>query len=269
MVPEGTRLPGHRNLASPADMVSRVRAASANSTPPRGLLSEQELVDSPVVANTHMNRDRRRTGSNGYDRELGIDPLAVVLAAAAADGTRTVRWLDLCCGSALALRETAERLEHDRDGARIELHGIDLVDHFDPAARRHPRLSLEAAPLHEWSPGTTYDLITCVHGIHYVGDKLGMLARTASWLEPDGCFVASFDARSVRLVDASAGTEARLVRGAGFDYDSRRRRIALRGARPITFDATFLGADPAAGPNYTGQPAVDSWYEAPGVRTRR
>jgi hypothetical protein len=99
--------------------------------------------------------------------------------------------------------------------------------------------------------------------VHYVGDKLGVLRRIASWLADDGLFVANFDARSVRRADgAPAGRRltARL-RSQGFSYDSARRRISRRGCTQTRFPYRYLGADDQAGPNYTGQPAVDSFYE--------
>src|SRR5947208_14482126 len=40
------------------------------------LLGDDELERSAVVANCRMNRERELSGSNGYDRELGLDPLA-------------------------------------------------------------------------------------------------------------------------------------------------------------------------------------------------
>ena len=39
------------------------------------LLNCNELEDSPVVANCSMNRERDLLGSNGYDIELGFNPL--------------------------------------------------------------------------------------------------------------------------------------------------------------------------------------------------
>ncbi|MFD0856653.1 SAM-dependent methyltransferase, partial [Actinomadura adrarensis] len=62
------------------------------------------------------------------------------------------------------------------------------------------------------------------------------------------------------------GTEAgrRLtaeLRAQGFTCDTARRRIALHGRHEVNFSHRYLGADDAAGPNYTGQPAVDSFYE--------
>ena len=39
------------------------------------LLGDDELERSAVVANCRMNRERDLTGSNGYAREVGFDPL--------------------------------------------------------------------------------------------------------------------------------------------------------------------------------------------------
>lgn len=197
-----------------------------------------------------MNRERSLTGSNGYGRELGIDIVQAL--------RERPRWLDLCCGTGRALFEAASL----PDGAPVEIVGVDLAGHFLPASRP-AALTLVTASVTEWVPQGRFDLITSVHGLHYVGDKLGVLARAASWLTDDGLLVANFDARSVRRAD---GTQAgrRLtaeLRGQGFTYDTARRRISLRGRREVRFSYRYLGADDAAGPNYTGQPAVDSFYE--------
>jgi trans-aconitate methyltransferase len=47
-----------------------------------------------------------------------------------------------------------------------------------------------------WEPGQACDLITCVHGLHYGGDKLAVLTRAASWLAPTGLLAADLDLRS-------------------------------------------------------------------------
>ncbi|GAA2793578.1 hypothetical protein [Nonomuraea dietziae] len=70
-----------------------------------GLLGDEELERSSVVANCLMNRERRLPG---YNRELGLD-IAAHLRARTAEGAR-VRWLDLCCGTAGALFEAAHTL---------------------------------------------------------------------------------------------------------------------------------------------------------------
>lgn len=42
---------------------------------PMDLLDDDQLERSAVVANCRMNRERGLLGTNGYGRELGLDPL--------------------------------------------------------------------------------------------------------------------------------------------------------------------------------------------------
>jgi hypothetical protein len=49
---------------------------------------------------------------------------------------------------------------------------------------------LICAPVSSWTPPQRFDLITCIHGLHYVGDKLATLTRAAIWLTDDGLLVA-------------------------------------------------------------------------------
>jgi hypothetical protein len=88
-----------------------------------GLLGDEDLAGSAVVANCAMNRERQLTGVNSYTRELGFDPVEVLLDAHS-DGP-TVAWLDLCCGTARALIQAADRLA-DMGLAGTELVGVDL-----------------------------------------------------------------------------------------------------------------------------------------------
>ncbi|TCO55023.1 class I SAM-dependent methyltransferase [Actinocrispum wychmicini] len=159
---------------------------------------------------------------------------------------RPANWLDLCCGSGRALLDAASVLD-------TRITGVDLVDFF--AGPAPATVELVAAPVGTWRPARAYDLITCVHGLHYVGDKLGLLARAASWLTPDGLFVANFDVSSVKAPNVT-----KALRLAGFHYNARTRRIRLDGHAAVDLPFDYLGADDSAGPNYTGQPAVDSYY---------
>jgi SAM-dependent methyltransferase len=207
------------------------------------LLDDRALHDSPVVANNAMNRERRLAGVNSYTRELGFDPVD-----RAGNG-----WLDLCCGSGRALIQAAQ-------GRDVDIVGVDLVDAFAPGDGP----ALIAAPIETWAPGRDFDLITCVHGLHYIGDKLGVLARALRWLTPAGLFVADLDLASIRLPDGRpAGRRLTAqLRAAGVTYDARRRRISCTGPRDLDLSYDYLGADDRAGANYTGQPAVDSYYRA-------
>jgi hypothetical protein len=94
--------------------------------------------------------------------------------------------------------------------------------------------------------------------LHYVGDKLGVVARAASWLTADGVLVANLDLGTVR--SPRGRLLAGIVRSNGFDYDARRHRIGCTGRRDVRWPFRYLGADDRAGPNYTGQPAVNSYY---------
>ncbi len=208
------------------------------------LLDDHALHASSVVANCAMNRERRLAGVNSYAKALGFDP---------ADGL-TGAWLDLCCGSGRALVQAAERL----DGS-VTLVGVDLVDAF---VSRPPGVTFVAAPIESWTPDRTFDLVTCVHGLHYVGDKLGVISRIVRWLTPRGRFAADLDLSSVRLEDGSpAGRPlTAILRAAGVGYDARRRRVSCIGPKELIFPYGYLGADDSAGANYTGQPAVHSYY---------
>ncbi|WP_406444216.1 class I SAM-dependent methyltransferase [Streptomyces sp. NBC_01613] len=225
-------------------------------TPPP-LLSAPELERSAVVANNTMNRERGLAGVNSYARELGLSPLAHLSSRPAAPS-----WLDLCSGEGRALREAAAVLPAD-----AVLTGVDLVGPLVPIPAP-PAVAEIIASVSAWTPTRTYDLITCVHGLHYVGDQLGLLARAASWLAPDGLLLAHFDPESVRLADGSTAGRAVVaaLRAAGFRYSARHHRIGLEGGRDVRLPFRYLGADPGVGPNYTGQPAVGSYY-SPGPET--
>ncbi|MFI1283820.1 class I SAM-dependent methyltransferase [Streptomyces sp. NPDC020858] len=235
------------------------------------LLPAHELERTSVVANNTMNRERGLAGVNSYARELGLDPVARLMARSA-----TPSWLDLCSGKGHALREARPHLP-----AGAVLTGVDLVGPLVPAptpaadlapapvpapvpALATPGPELLTASVAHWSPDRTYDLITCVHGLHYVGDQLGLLTRAASWLAPGGLLIAHLDPASLRWADGAPAGRAAVaaLRAAGFRYSARHHRISLDGPRAVRLPFRYLGADPAAGPNYTGQPAVGSHYAA-------
>jgi SAM-dependent methyltransferase len=233
------------------------------------LLDEAALVQSAVVANCAMNRERQLSGVNSYARELRFNPLADLVArisgsTGAEPGTAepgTAAWLDLCCGSGRALVQAARQLHKAGLSGRATLVGVDLVDTFEPLAEPLPGLELVTASVASWQPALRFDLITCVHGLHYIGDKLALLSRAASWLTPAGRLIADLDLAAIRLDGQPASRKvARRLREAGFSYDSRRHQITCAGHREVRFPYAYLGADDRAGPGYTGQPAVCSHY---------
>jgi SAM-dependent methyltransferase len=205
------------------------------------VLDDSLLERSSVVANNAMNRERGLDGVNSYTRELGFHPLDRLAAGQA--------WLDLCCGSGRALLEASKR-------GGYTLVGVDLVEYFvdSPVGAAGPELV--TASLSTWRPERTFDLITCVHGLHYIGDKLGLLARAASWLSPGGLFAGHLDLNNLKTPKPFRPSRF------GLEYDTRRRIVKCLGPRRLDFPYEYLGADPDAGPNHTGQPAVDSVYRS-------
>jgi SAM-dependent methyltransferase len=233
------------------------------------LLSDAELERSAVVANCAMNRERQLSGVNSYARELGFDPLEFLTSRLAGQAPpSTAGWLDLCCGAGLALIQAADKLDRislagTSLAGYISLTGVDLAGMFVPRRSPAPGLSLVAASVTDWEPDRAFDLITCVHGLHYVGDKLATLVRAASWLTPGGLFIADLDLTSIRLPggQTSARRLAGRLRAAGFAYSTRRHRITRTGPASFTLPYAYLGADDHAGASYTGQPAVHSYYK--------
>ncbi len=227
------------------------------------LVGTDVLEQSSVVANNAMNRERQLTGVNSYTRELGINPIEV-LTAALATTDHPVAWLDLCCGSGRALIQGADELVRSGFADRAAVVGVDLINTFDVVREPAAPLDLICASVTTWVPHRRFDLITCLHGLHYVGDKLGLVTRAAGWLTETGRFIADLDLAAVKLSDGRpAGRRlTRHLRAAGFTYDARRRRISRTGNCCVELPYRYLGADEHAGPNYTGQPAVDSYYTA-------
>jgi SAM-dependent methyltransferase len=208
-----------------------------------------------------MNRERDLLGSNGYERELGLNPLDR-LSEKLVHQTH-VAWLDLCCGTGKALIQAARTTSDNRLADRVRIVGVDLAGLFHPVEPRLTALRLVEASLSTWRPEHDFDLITCVHGLHYIGDKLGLIARACSWLTSDGLFVANLDLANIKLRDGkpAARTVTTRLRAAGIEYDRRRRLIVCHGKSTVNQGLHYLGADDRAGPNYTRQPAVDSYYD--------
>ncbi|MDG4826670.1 methyltransferase domain-containing protein [Asanoa sp. WMMD1127] len=218
------------------------------------MVDDETLADSAVVANSAMNRERQLAGPNSYTRDLGFNPLDRL------EPPHGKAWLDLCCGQGRALLQAGAALA--ARGADVALVGVDLVDYFDAGPRNG--VTLVCAPVARWEPDRRFDLITVVHGLHYIGDKLDLLVRAASWLTDAGLLVADLDLTSVRDADTGKPLGRPLtnwLRQHGFAYDARRRRITCEGRRePDDLPYAYQGADDRAGPNYTGQPAVHSFY---------
>lgn len=231
-------------------------------------LTEAELARSNIVSNCRMNRERRLDGPNSYTKELGFHPLEFL--AKRLDANASAAWLDLCCGSGRAMIDAAIELRRRGVIGQVSLVGVDMVPMFVRVPPEITSVQFITASLPNWKCGDCFDLITSVHGLHYVGDKLGVIADAAARLRPDGMFVAHLDATNLRLADGSSLSQrpGTFFRRHGLEYNRRRRLLRRRHPRRINFPWRYLGADDTAGPNSTGQEAVDSYYEPMAVGGR-
>jgi SAM-dependent methyltransferase len=223
------------------------------------LLPEDKLIWSPVVANCRMNRERNAIGINSYAQDLGINPIA--LLEALLQEKKEVAWLDVCCGMGKALRQAALHFAKAGLEDRVSLLGVDLIGDFATSNNTSPSLAFETASVVDWLPAGQYDLITCVHGLHYVGDKLKALENLLPALRPQGIFIANFDIASIHVSGvAEKGFLSALLKKKGLVYNSKKKLLQREGPASPHFGLTYLGADDTVGPNYTGQAAVTSHY---------
>lgn len=223
------------------------------------LLSEEELVWSPVVANNRMNRKRVIAGVNSYEKEFGLS-LQEYLDNCLTQGKK-VKWLDLCCGEGNALLQYAMHIAAEGQQDKVQLRGIDLVDEFQTVPSSVICLDFEVQAINKLVYGEQYDLITCVHGLHYVGDKLAALTAALKALTETGLFLANLDLNSIKIMgEASLQYLQKKLKDSKVTYNGRKKVVSCTGPRDIDFGLKYQGADESAGPNYTGQEAVDSYY---------
>jgi SAM-dependent methyltransferase len=210
-----------------------------------------------------MNRARNLAGANSYEKDLGFSALDFLRKRL--ESRHEAAWLDLCCGTGRALIQAAEACRRTGlNEGRIKLTGVDLVPMFDSIPPGAITVSLIAASVDKWNTQERFDLITCTHGLHYIGDKLGLVQRASGWLAPGGLLAAHLDYCNLRINgQVSAGSQiGKDLRRAGFRYARSRRLLTLAAhSGRVLLRYRYLGADDQAGPNYTGQAAVDSYYE--------
>lgn len=224
------------------------------------LLNDSALERSSIVANSLMNRERKCLGGNSYEKELSFNIIEFLKQRIKTE--EKVKWLDLCCGQGKALIEAAHLFSEQNSVSKIEITGVDLVSMFAPIPPTLKFLNLIESSFENFNPGYNFDLITCVHGLHYIGDKFEFLRKASSWLKDDGVFLGNLDLMNIRFSDDKPAKRfvAEALRKNGFEYDSKKHIVICRGRKEVDFNFEHLGADDKAGANYTGQAAVNSYY---------
>ena len=224
------------------------------------MLNPDDLLSSSVVANAIMNRGRGFSGVNSYGRELRFD-IGAFLERRVRERGEAV-WLDACCGQGRALLEAGRQFAGTDWGSGVRIAGVDLVGMFE--AGDAPNVRLIAGNVAAFKPDAPVDLITCVHGLHCLGDKLGFLESAYAMLEAGGMFLGSLDSQNVRggesrgLVWRQATAFARRS-GVAPDLKSHVLRLDRSEAR-LDFGLSYAGATVSEKPNYSGITVVDSWY---------
>lgn len=223
------------------------------------LLPEDKLIWSPIVANSRMNRERNSSGMNSYEKEFKFRPEVFLESAIEKWGHSS--WLDLCCGQGNALLQTAKYFYDTGLQDKIRLKGIDLLDSFQVVDKKIACLDFETKSVVDWQPDQKYDLITCVHGLHYLGDKLKAIETAVKALNKQGIFIANLDLDNIVIegVDSKQFLK-KIFKGKELEYSGRTRIIKRIGNDNIRFGLKYIGANDKAGPNYTGQEAVTSYY---------
>ncbi len=224
------------------------------------LLNDQSLANSAIVANNRMNRQRKATGINSYEKDIGLNPIQFLENRITQSA---IHWLDLCCGEGNALIETAEYFQKSYPKQSIQFTGIDLVDYFGHTNGVN-NLSLKTANLSNWQPSQQYDLITIVHGLHYLGDKIGLIQKAAAALKSDGLLVGNLAIANLTIEEQIPATTLwkKYFKQNEIKYDGRKKLIQIQGTKNLTNVFIYLGANDQAGPNYTGMEVVDSFYRS-------
>lgn len=221
------------------------------------LLNDKTLENSPIVANNLMNRERQAIGINSYQQALRLNPITFLSNNIAHQAT--VRWLDLCCGSGKALIQSALHLEKMGLSENIILEGIDLVDFFDEIPNSISFLKFQTMNLSEWTPTEEYDLITCVHGLHYIGDKLKLIQKSIGALKKEGVWFAHLDLKNI-ILENSPTKFRKWLKNQGISYQVTKKLLHCVGKKELTYPWIYQGADDRAGANFTGQAAVTAYY---------
>lgn len=227
------------------------------------LLTAESLLNSDVVANNRMNRGRGCLGQNSYQKDLSFNPVEFLKNRASGDSRAT--WLDICCGEGRALIEAAKYFADivrvKNAPSNIKIIGLDLAGMFCERPAGLNNLTLLETPVESFESPEKFDLITCVHGLHYIGDKLSVIRKAAGMLKNDGIFLANLDLKNLRIVDGgnSSRVFSALLKARGFILD--RHLLRLNGNNNFDLPFEYTGADDKAGPNYTNQPAVNSYYK--------
>jgi SAM-dependent methyltransferase len=225
------------------------------------LLNYPNLEKSTVVANCQMNRERGVVGINSYAKDLKINILDYLMQKIKSQGKAS--WLDLGCGVGKALLDTAEYFYQQKLSQVVDNQGVDLVDLFVTQPDYLKNLNFRVESLHHWQTVQSYDLITAVHSLHYVGDKLAVIQKAINALHSEGLFLANLSFENLKLTNNKNFKPLIIkhLKQNNIQYNPRLHLLSCEGKKDLSWDFEYVGADDQAGANYTGQATVNSYYQ--------
>lgn len=157
--------------------------------------------------------------------------------------------------------ETAQYFLERGNASNIVFQGIDLVDTIIRREHLTGIIDFQFLSIVNWTPSQHFDLITCCHGLHYIGDKLQVISTAINSLTAEGLFIAQLDLKNINIQGKdSLPFLKRKFNKYSVAFQSRNNLLRREGNAEIDFGLHFLGADDNSGPNYTGQEAVTSYY---------
>jgi SAM-dependent methyltransferase len=155
------------------------------------------------------------------------------------------------------------RFKDEKIETNFEFWGVDLVSMFDFIPEEIPNIHLVESSLLDFDTNLFFDLITCIHGIHYLGDKLKIIKKYIGYLKPNSLLVCNLDTNN--LFDKNGKPLGRKInaclRNQGLLYDTRLKILRCVGNQSVNWPFQYLGADDQFGENYTGQKTVASYYD--------
>lgn len=225
------------------------------------LKDDKSLEYSSTVANNKMNRQRQLIGINSYEEDLQYDIVAF-LEAKFIQVNRPIRWLDVCCGEGRALLQASQLFATFIEEERLKITGLDLVNYFHPKLQQVEGVDLYVSPINTWQTSHSFDLITVVHGFHYIGDKLATFCKLGLLMEEKGLLLANFDTESIAIknIGQSHFDLKKALKLQGIYYDNQNKILRCEGSKNLNFPLLYQGGDDTNYTTYTGMKGVKSYY---------
>lgn len=225
------------------------------------ILNRKQLESSSVVANSLMNRERVAFGINSYTKELKFNPFEFLKNRF--ENKQSAYWLEICCGKGNAIIQIAHEFNKFKDQINnVLLVGVDLISFFSPIPDNIRFVKFIESSIFDYRTELKFDLITCVHGMHYLGDKLKIIEIVSNLLKSDGYFTCNLNTKDI--IDQNGRCLFKKInlffKDIGLNYNSRNKILINSGVLKIQSPFKYIGANDKIGTNYTGENSVQSIY---------